>query len=59
MDLERQALAVLALLWTPPEERSVARSTAPGLVVGAWQFVKVGGAVVATATVVSLSGGRQ
>ena len=59
MDLERLALAVLALLWTPPKERSVARSTAAGLVVGAWQFVKLGGALVAAATVVSPSGGRQ
>jgi hypothetical protein len=43
LGLERLALAVLALLWTPPEERSVARSAAAGLVVGAWQFVKFGG----------------
>jgi hypothetical protein len=59
MDLERLAPAVLALLWTPPEERSVARFTAAGSVVGAWLFVKVGGAVVVAATVVSPSGGRQ
>ena len=45
LGLERLVLAVLALLWTPPEERTVASSATAGLVFGAWQLVKFGGAV--------------
>lgn len=44
LGLERLGLVVLALSWTPPEERTDASSAAAGLALGAWQWVKVGGA---------------
>jgi hypothetical protein len=44
LGLERLGLVVFALSWTPPEERTDARSAAAGLALGAWQWVKFGGA---------------
>ena len=42
--LERLVLVALMLSWTPPEERTHVTSTVPGLGLGLWQLVKVGGA---------------
>jgi hypothetical protein len=42
--LERVILASLVLLWQPACERSPRRASVIGLVFGAWQFVKFGGA---------------
>jgi hypothetical protein len=44
LGLERLLLVVLVLSWTPPEERTDASSAAAGLALGAWQWVKFGGA---------------
>lgn len=50
---ERTALLTLVLLWQPPGERSHRRAVGLGLVLGAMQLIKFGGAVPAGAALLA------
>jgi hypothetical protein len=52
--LERTALLLLALTWSPPDMRSTPRAAGLGLVFGVWQGIKFGGAFVGGGAVVIL-----
>lgn len=50
--LDRIWLLVILLLWSPPAERTAARSLGIGAAMAAWQWTKFGGAVFAGAAMV-------